>query len=1172
MVASHGLPLRDAPLAERLSDRCLESPGGRLNRYNAGTASETAECGERLWTVATVCCPDGRVFGTIGFCDEEADPQPPSAERERTFKLLGERIASHLGLDEVLGESLEHYRYAMELDPLARWTADSRGNLLDLNGRWQELTGGNRDQILGGAWRGHVHPHDRAAVLRAFSLSLRQGTPIDVRFRLRSGHGQWRWARTRARARRDPQGELLRWYGTTEDIHAQVAAEFALRESSAQLSTVINQAMVGILHRDLDGRVLTVNARYCEVVGRSPSELDGLPMEAFTHPDDVAWNARLFAQHAATGEPFQIEKRYLRPDGSSLWCAVHVSFVRDEQGAPRSTITVAQDIAARRQAECELQESRDLLQTVIDSVSDLIFVKDSDGRFVLANKAMREGCLELSPAVPAGFFDSDLYNAYRDADALVMQSGEPAAFDELIPFLGGLRTFETIKVPWRKGNDIAGVIGISRDIAERLDNAAALRESEEHYRFSVELNPQVPWTARPDGSVEELGPRWADFTGGDPAGARGDGWMEAVHPDDLAFVAERWRQAVRSQVPIDIEYRLQRSDRRYRWVRVRAAPRLDDAGNVIRWYGTLEDVDDHHRDQDALRKSEERFRLAAQAARLGIWDYDLDHGTREWSDELRCILGLPMSSEASPDVAFALVHPEDRPRTQAIAAAAMTRGGEQRFETVFRINRASDGQERWLCANGWRSEDSSGRLNRVLVAIRDITDARTADERIRWAARHDALTLLPNRSAFQDALDAAIEEASRLTGSMGLLLIDVDHLKQTNDCFGHDAGDALLRTIATRLAAIAGNRAFTARLGGDEFALLFSGRSAQQDMSVAIRKLGQVLGEAFVHEGRILDCRATSGGSVFPKDGASGADLLKAADLALYSAKAKARGELMMFRPEMRADLERRSAMINIAREAIDDERVTPFYQPKIELSSGKLIGFEALLRWHHPANGLRLPGEISAAFDDLDLALALSDRMFDQTILHMRRWLDDGLEFGTIAINAASAEFRRDDLAERVLERLERAGVAAARLELEVTETVFLGSGSDHVDRALRLLSAAGVRIALDDFGTGYASLSHLKQYPVDTIKIDRSFVCDLESEVGDVAIVNAVINLGKSLGMGIVAEGIETDAQASHLLGQGCTFGQGYLFGRASAPDTIASLVSGWTPRHIQLPTQTE
>jgi diguanylate cyclase (GGDEF)-like protein/PAS domain S-box-containing protein len=1171
IVASHGLSGADISVAEILCGNCLRSSSRVTRQANPtgpnptgpNSTGQKAHCPDDSFWMATPLAADsdGRIRGALGCRGEAGKLGALSPEQERTLKILQERISSRLRVHGALLESIQHHRFAMELDPLVRWTADARGNLLDLNESWHDLTGGARDRALGGAWRDYVHPDDRAGALRAFNTALRQGTPIDVRFRLRSATGEWRWARTRARARHGRAGELLRWYGTTEDIHDQVTAERALRENSAQLHTVINQAMVGILHRDLDGRVLTVNERYCELVGRSAAQLDGLPMGAFTHPEESAWNMALYAEHAVSGAPFQIEKRYLRPDGSSLWCAVHVSFVRDEHGVPCSSITVAQDIAARRQAEIELRESKDLLQTVIDSVSDLIFVKDRGGRFVLVNKAMREGC-DLAQEVPPELFDSDMHRTYREADALVMLGGTPVAFDEMVEFEGQLHPFETIKVPWRKGEEIAGVIGVSRDIAERIKGEAALRESEEHYRYSVELNHQVPWTAKPDGSIEEVGPQWSDFTGTDRARARGHGWLDALHRDDVARVTESWQKTLQSREPIDIEYRLRRGDRSYRWVRVRASPRLDAAGNVVRWYGTLEDIDDHRRSQDALRHSEERFRLAAQAARLGIWDYDPARGTREWSGELRAILGLPPDAAAVAETAIALVHPDDRQRVRVMVDAAAIAGSDQRFELTFRIFRADDGQLRWVCANGWRTDGDSGQPSRVLVAVRDITDARTADDRIHWAARHDALTRLPNRAAFQDALDDAMQHALPLAGTIGLVLVDVDHLKQTNDCFGHDAGDALLRTIADRLQTIAAEHGFTARLGGDEFALLFSGPTAEREMARASTQLGPVLGEAFVHEARILDCRATSGGSLFPQDGSNGSELLKAADMALYSAKAHARGGLMMFRPEMRADLERRSAMISMARTAIDDEQVTPFFQPKVELSSGRLVGFEALLRWQHPHRGLLPPGEISAAFDNLDLALALSDRMFDQTIALMRTWLDDGVKFGTIAINAASAEFRHDDLAERILERLERAKVPAALLELEVTETVFLGGGADHVDRALLLLSGAGVKIALDDFGTGYASLSHLKHYPVDTIKIDRSFVCNLENGAGDAAIVNAVINLGASLGMDIVAEGIETEAQARYLRKHGCGFGQGYLFGRATAPSTIPALVSSWQP----------
>jgi diguanylate cyclase (GGDEF)-like protein/PAS domain S-box-containing protein len=1102
----------------------------------------------------------GEIVGAICGFDTAPRSGQLSARQERGLELLAAEASRAIVEHAAEVESEQDYRCLMELDPHIRWIAGAQGYILELNGRWGKLTGGAREAAMGGGWRSFIHPDDLQGALAGFSAALRQGGPFDLRFRLRTTSGAWCWTRTRAHPRYDALGNLLRWYGTTEDCNAQATVELQARDSGARLDTVFNQAMVGILHRDLNGRVLMANERYCALVGRTARELCGLPMEAFTHPDDCVWNVPLFLEKSVGGEPFQIEKRYVRPDGSVVWCAIHVSFVRDQFGAPQSTITVAQDISAKREAEEALRESKDLLQTVIDSVSDLIFVKDSVGRFVLANRAMREGCHELSEDVPPDFFSSSAYRGYRSVDERVMETGEAVALDEMISFHGQERPFETIKVPWRKGTEIAGIIGVSRDIADRINAQNALRESEAHYRNSVELNPQVPWTATPDGLVEELGPRWADFTGADPADARGHGWSSSVHPDDSKRTIAAWTTALETHRPIDIEYRLRGKGDRYRWVRARGAPSFDTDGGVLRWYGTLEDVDDRRRAEEGLRESEERFRLATQAAGLGIWDYDLAQRRHKWSGAIVEIFGLSEARDPDPLALLAMVHPDDRHRVMELIVIGDAHDTERKLTSAVRIKRENDGSERWVHASSWHIGPPAGEPSRILLTMRDVTEERSADERIRWAARHDALTSLPNRAAFQEALDGAMRQAEDLSTAVGLLLLDVDHLKQTNDCFGHDAGDALLRTLADRLQAVAGGSEVVARLGGDEFAILLRDVHGEAGLLRVVEAISQSLRDPFVYGGRILDCHATIGGSLYPRDGHSGAELLKAADMALYAAKSAGRGGLLLFRPEMRADMQRRSSMISLARTAIDNERVTPFYQPQVELCSGRLVGFEALLRWHHPGTGIHLPGDISAAFDNLDLAVALSDRMFGLAIADMRRWLDEGIEFGTIAVNASAAEFRHDDLAERVLDRLARAGVPATRLEVEVTEMVFLGSGADYVDRALKVLSGAGVRIALDDFGTGYASLSHLKQYPVDIIKIDRGFVSELGRGADDAAIVDAVINLGSSLGMEIIAEGIETQAQADYLIKRGCGFGQGHLFGRATDALSIPDLVARW------------
>lgn len=453
----------------------------------------------------------------------------------------------------------------------------------------------------------------------------------------------------------------------------------------------------------------------------------------------------------------------------------------------------------------------------------------------------------------------------------------------------------------------------------------------------------------------------------------------------------------------------------------------------------------------------------------------------------------------------------------------------------------------------------------VLAGAIDITRRKAMESRLEQLATTDPLTGLSNRTHFLGSAKAELARTRTDSSRLAVVLLDVDHFKQVNDTLGHDAGDALLKTFAERLRSSVRATDVVARLGGDEFAIILPNLKDDGDVARAVDSIMVRLREPIIYSGRVLECRASIGASIFPVHADNVEDLLKDADIALYVAKTGGRGHMRVFEPEMRSVMQRRSTMIQDAREALAADQILPYYQPKVALASGRINGFEALLRWRHPNRGIQLPRSIAAAFDDPDVAVAISDRMLSKVILDIRKWLDDGVEFGHVGVNASAAEFRQNNFAERVLERLHAAGVPNDRLELEVTETVFLGRGAEYVERALECLSAAGVRIALDDFGTGYASLSHLKKFPVDIIKIDQSFVRDLEDDPDDAAIIGAVAHLGQNLGIGTVAEGIETIAQAQFIAAQGCDCGQGYLFGHpapaAEVPQILAARAGGGT-----------
>jgi diguanylate cyclase (GGDEF)-like protein len=517
------------------------------------------------------------------------------------------------------------------------------------------------------------------------------------------------------------------------------------------------------------------------------------------------------------------------------------------------------------------------------------------------------------------------------------------------------------------------------------------------------------------------------------------------------------------------------------------------------------------------------------------------------------ILGLPETVAAHPETALGRVHPEDRPlfeRLRQTARGAPSAGGRLRFV------RASDGAERWAEVHSHSFFREDGQVSRVITAVRDVTDEHEAQRATLWAAMHDDLTRLPNRAAFRAQLEQAIASADADEATLGVLLLDLDNFKQINDTLGHEAGDAVLCAFADRVRSALPADHLLARLGGDEFAVIAPRIDGADDLKALAEGILLRLQRPFAYDRRALDGRASIGATLFPDDARTSRDLLRFADIALYTAKAAGRGRVAMFEPAMRAATQRHGSMLVLARDAIEADRVEPYYQPKVDLVTGAHAGFEALLRWRHPRRGIQPPSTIEAAFGDAHLAQAIAERMVERVTADIRRWLEAGLDVGRVAINTAPPEFAQDGLAERLLAALAAAGLAPHHIELEVTEQVFFGRSACSVDRTLRMLRDAGVTIALDDFGTGFASLTHLRRFPVDALKIDRSFVADLEKR--DVAeIVRAVLALGRSLGIATVAEGIENEAQAEWLRTNGCALGQGFGLGAPMAAAEVPAFL---------------
>lgn len=499
-----------------------------------------------------------------------------------------------------------------------------------------------------------------------------------------------------------------------------------------------------------------------------------------------------------------------------------------------------------------------------------------------------------------------------------------------------------------------------------------------------------------------------------------------------------------------------------------------------------------------------------------------------------------------------IVDPEDRQRCADLVATRKI--GEARvFE--FKLRR-DDGVETWVRSVGKVFAGADGKPEKLVNLFKDITDRRRQTEAIETLAFKDPLTGLPNRALFQHRFQEAVTASETLGEMFGLIMIDVDHFKDINDTLGHDAGDALLKRLAGMLqhAFRAGDT--VARLGGDEFAVILRGLHGEADMLPPIAKLQDLLRRPIEHAGRSFTASASIGAALHGDPDADPAHMIKNADIALYRAKETGRNRSIVFEPSMRSEVEQRIELLRDVRAALTENEFTLYYQPVVDIRENKVAGFEALMRWIHPEQGVLTPARFMPAFEDQDLSLKLGDVAFEAALRQMRQWLDSGVEFGRVAVNISSAQFRSGRLAEEIQERLARWNVPCDRLTIEVTENVYMGWGSDLVSSTVRQLHDAGVMIALDDFGTGYASLANLRQFPIDRLKIDKSFVQNVEDE----AIVKAVITLGASMGMKVVAEGVEDAAQLKALEHYGCDQVQGYHFGRPMPASEVAGFLRGF------------
>ncbi|MBD9358853.1 sensor domain-containing protein [Methylomonas albis] len=739
--------------------------------------------------------------------------------------------------------------------------------------------------------------------------------------------------------------------------------------------------------------------------------------------------------------------------------------------------------------------------------------------------------------------DPQLLNTY----SRVAAGGKPERFETFVESLG-MWFWISIYSPLPEH-----FVAIFDVITERKQIELELIEANERWSLAQRDAAAGAWYWDVGDNIIYWSKELYELFGLDPqtATANFETWRSIIHVDDRQQAENNIYQAIREHLPLSNEYRIITPDCAIRWIRALGNTSYDTDGLPKRMTGICLDITRSKAVEDELRESEARYRQMFQANPHPMWLYDVE--TLQFlavNDAAIAHYGYSEQEFLSMTIT-AIRPPKDVPR---LIDHLQQLNGQAQHHSGLWHHRKKDGTFIDVEISSHEIE-YEGRHAKIVLAY-DVTERQRAEQRIQFLANFDPLTELPNRGQLDDHLRYALSLAKRSNGHLALMFLDLDHFKDINDTLGHSVGDAILIELAKRLRLVLREEDTVTRLGGDEFILLLPGVDVNGAVHVA-QKLLSTIAEPFQIEHYDLVLTASIGVAIYPADGVDLETLSKSADTAMYRAKQEGRQGYQFFTQEMQSRSVRNLQIVNALRQAQQLNQLQVYYQPQVSIADGQIIGAEALLRWWHPELGSVSPAEFIPIAEDSRLILSIGEWVIRQAVRQAKDWMKQGFAPLIMAVNLSAVQFRHHDLPALVSRILTEENLPPECLELELTEGVAMHNPQGAI-AIMNNLHARGVRMSIDDFGTGYSSLSYLKKFKSYKLKIDQSFVRDINTDVEDKAIVSAIISLAKSLGLKTIAEGVETHDQLSFLKEQGCDEMQGYLISKPLPSDQFEALLN--------------
>ena len=817
-----------------------------------------------------------------------------------------------------------------------------------------------------------------------------------------------------------------------------------------------------------------------------------------------------------------------------------------------------------RRAVRRAQTSQRLLDQVVQGTSDAVFVKDTQGRYVLANQAAARFLGQTQDTI-LGQTDETLFGAEtartlraRDQVAMAIQAIQQTETHEerLRTADGQMRVFVVTKGPVRdEVGRVAGLFGVAHDITERERSAALLQQSEERLKMAIEATTDGLWDWNLETGEVYRSPRYYEVIGYAASDDTRDfGFFSRIlHPDDRGRVLEIIQSHVRGETAgIDFECRVIARDGTVRWMKVRGQVSVHAAdGRALRVVGTNTDITE--RKQFELVSSEAAAVL--HSLHEGVMVVSLDGTIQRVNPAFERITGYSASEVVgrSPKV---LASGQHGPAFYAEMWRSIHEQGHWHGE-IWNRRKSGELYPELISISAVR--DAAGQVQHYVGVSTDIGQLKAHESALHQVANYDILTGLPNRRLLGDRLDQALARSQRTGRTLAVAYIDLDSFKAVNDAHGHAVGDQLLVQMAERLKGVLRGDDTLARLGGDEFVLLFSDLDSPDACHALARQALAAIATPVLVDGAEIHTTASLGLTLFPQDAADADTLLRHADQAMYLAKEAGKNSHVVFDPIHDRQVQAHREQLQRLRQAYAGGEFVLFYQPKVNLLDGTVIGAEALIRWQHPERGLVSPAEFMPMLEGSDLEPLVGNWVIRSALAQMQAWHEQGLDM-RLSVNVSATHLLHPDFQNGLRLMLQdQPAISPDHLELEILET----AGLADMDRAVQVLTqcqALGVSFSLDDFGTGYSSLAYFRRLPVHMIKIDQSFVRNMLADDNDFGIVDSVVRLAHAFNRPVIAEGVETLAHGARLLQLGCHLAQGYGIARPMPATELPDWVQQW------------